>query len=95
MKKIAFTQISSKRTGGNAWVQEVFEAISSQRDSFLVETINLEATHFNKKFLKAIEVVFNLLTLKGEKDLWIRNFYSIVFLNRKRTKGKNLAFIFN
>jgi len=96
MKNIAFTQISSKRTGGNAWIHEVLEVISSQKDYFSVETIDLSAKYFkNAKFLKALEVFFNLLTLKGEKDLWIRNFYSIVFLNKKRTKGKNLAFIFH
>jgi glycosyltransferase involved in cell wall biosynthesis len=96
MKTIAFTQISPKRTGGNAWVQEVIEAVSSKRDSFSVETIDLSAKRFKKiKFLNALEVFFNLLTLRGERDLWIRNFYSIVFLNKKRTKGKNVAFIFH
>lgn len=96
MKTIAFTQISPKRTGGNAWVQEVLEAISSEKSSFSVETIDLSAKRFkNIKLLNALEVFFNLLNLKGEKDLWIRNFYSVVFLNKKRTKGKNMAFIFH
>lgn len=94
MKKIAFTQISSNRTGGNTWVQEVLEVIALEKD-FSVETINLESKHFKNTFLKAIEVFFNLLTLKGQKDLWIRNLYSVVFLNKKRQKGKNLAFIFH
>lgn len=96
MKKIAFTQISPKRTGGNAWVQEVIEAISSKRDSFSVETVDLSAKHFKiNKFLKSLEIFFNLLFLRGERDLWIRNFYSTVFLNKARTKGKNISFIFH
>lgn len=96
IKTIAFTQISPKRTGGNAWVQEVLDAISSEGDCFSVETIDLGAKRFGKiKLFNAFEVFFNLLSLKGEKDLWIRNFYSTVFLNKRRTKGKNMAFIFH
>lgn len=95
MKKIAFIQISSKRTGGNIWVQDVLEAISSDKN-FSVEVIDLEAKYFKKfKFLKAIEAAFNLFNLKGQNDLWIRNFYSVVFLNKKKQKGKNLALIFH
>src|SRR3989344_915853 len=95
MKHVAFTQISSKRTGGNIWVQEVLAAIADD-SNFLVETVDLGAKYFKKNALaKGLEVIINLLRLHGEKDVWIRNFYSIVFLNKKRQKGQNVAFIFH
>ncbi len=95
MGKIAFTQVSAKRSGGNAWVKEVLEALASDA-SFLVETIDVSAKKFTgQRILKSLETVWNLLKLKGKKDIWLRNFYSVVFLNRRRQPGKNVAFIFH
>lgn len=83
-------------TGGNVYIQEMLRAISSEKNYFETETIDLSPKRFKtSKFLKAIEIFFNLLKFRGEKDLWIRNFYSIVFFSKKRTKGKNIAMIFH
>ena len=93
MKKIGYIQISSGGSGGSVYTKKALHAISSD---FETETIDLEPKHFKKwKLLKALRVFFYVLFFKGEKDLWIRNFYSTVVFNKKRTKGKNLALIFH
>ena len=93
MKKIGYIQISSKASGGAVYIGKALHVISSDYE---IETIHLEPKHFKKwRFLKASQVFFNILFLKGGKDLWIRNFYSTVIFNKKRTKGKNLALIFH
>lgn len=83
-------------TGGNVYIQEMLRAISSEKNYFETETIDLSPKRFKTfKLLKALEIFFNLLRFRGEKDLWIRNFYSTVFFSKKRTKGKNIAMVFH
>jgi glycosyltransferase involved in cell wall biosynthesis len=45
--------------------------------------------------LKFLEALYYLFTLKGEKDIWIRDFYSVLSLSKRRTKGKHVALIFH
>ncbi len=93
MKKIGYIQISSGGSGGTVYTKKALQAISSD---FKTEIINHEPKYFKKwKFLKALAVFFNILFFKGEKDLWIRNFYSTAVLNKKRTGGKNIALLFH
>jgi len=93
MKKIGWTQISSKRYGGIIWGERTQEVLSKEFD---LELIDMEAKYFKKvRYLKIPESFVYLLKLKGQKDLWIRDFYSTLTLLKRRTKGKNLAFIFH
>ncbi len=93
MKKIGYIQISSGGSGGTVYIKKVLSAISSH---FETEIINLESKYFKSwKILKALQVFLSVFFFKGEKDLWIRNFYSSVIFNKRRTKGKNLALIFH
>jgi len=61
-----------------------------------LEFVDLEARFFKHlRYLKLPESLFYLLKLKREKDLWIRDFYSVLTLPFDRTKGKNIAVIFH
>ena len=93
MKKIGLIQIFSKRYGGVIYMQQLAETLSGE---FGLETVNLEATHLRKRrYLKFLESFYYLFKLKGEKNLWIRDFYSTLSLSKKRTIGKNLVMVFH
>lgn len=93
MKKIGWIQIFSKRYGGVVYAEQSRDILSKHFD---LELVNLEAKYFKKfKYLKLPESLFYLSRLKGEKDLWIRDFYSIITLPLDRTRGKNIAVIFH
>jgi len=93
MKKIGIIEIYLKRNGGVVYTQQVKEVLFPKFD---LEQINLEAKFFKKKrYLKYLESFYYILKLRGEKNLWIRDFYSTLLLSKKRTKGKNLAIIFH
>ncbi len=93
MKSVGFIQIFLKRYGGVIYRKQVIDALS---ENFNIEQINLEAKVFkNNRYLKMPESLFYLLNLKGNKDLWIRDFYSTVALRKKNTEGKNLSLIFH
>lgn len=93
MKKIGVIEIHSKRYGGVVYTQQVKNVLSAE---FNLEQASSEAQVFKKnRYLKFLESFYRLFTLKGEKDVWIRDFYSVLSLSKKRTKGKNLALIFH
>lgn len=90
-KKIGWIEISSKRYGGVIHRGYIRDALSEEFD---LELINLEAKYFNKmKYLKLPESLVYLLKLKGEKDLWVRNFFATITMPFDKTKGKNLVLI--
>jgi len=93
MKKIGVIEIHSKRYGGVVYTQQVKNALSGEFD---LEQIDSEAKFFKKgRYLRFLESLYRLFALKGEKDIWIRDFYSVLALSKKRTKGKNIALIFH
>jgi len=88
---IGWPEISLKRYGGVIHRAYVRDALSKDFD---VELISLEAKRLKRfRYLKMLESFFYYLMLKGQKDLWIRDYYSTVTFNPKRTKGKNLVWI--
>lgn len=91
-KDIGIFTIFSKRYGGNIYKDRALNVLSS---SFNISYVNLEASYFNNRYLKALESFIKLLFFKGQKDLWIRDFYSTVTLNKNNIKGKNLSLIFH
>ena len=93
MKKIGIIEIYLKRNGGVVYTRHVKKVLSKEFD---LDQINLEAKFFKKqRYFKYLESFYYILKLKGEKNLWIRDFYSTLLLSKKRTKGKNLAMIFH
>lgn len=92
-KSIGLIQISFKKQGGVIYRGQVCDSL---KDGFGVESVDASPKVFRKsRALKTLEFVFNLLRLKGKKDLWIRDFFSVSFLRKKNTEGKNLALIFH
>ena len=58
-----------------------------------LEIINVGLDHF-KKYLYP-KILFRLCKIVGKKDIWIRNFDSIVTMPYDGTRGKNIALIFH
>ena len=58
-----------------------------------LEIINVGLDHF-KKYLYPV-VLFRLWRISGEKEIWIRNFDSIITMPYDGTRGKNVALIFH
>ena len=82
--------VTSKKYGSIAYEEPLRKFLSKNFD---LDFINIEGSHFQNKYLKALEFLFNLFKLKGEKDLWIMDFYSTVSLFINKTNGKNLVII--
>mgnify|MGYP001597438574 CR=1 FL=1 len=92
-EKIGFIEISLKRNGGSLYNQQVKNALIKY---FRLDEVILQAKFFQKRrYLKFLESLYYLFILKGKKDVWIRDFYSVLSLSKKRTKGKNVALIFH
>mgnify|MGYP001561115103 CR=1 FL=1 len=89
---IGLMTIFSKRSGGNIYKQQVVNALSG---TFRVEHVSFQAEYFKARYSKALESLIRLFFFKGKKDLWIRDFYSTIALNKKRVQGKNLCLVFH
>lgn len=90
--KIGFIQQTTlKRDGGKIYEQQVREVLSKDFD---LELINLSPRYLEYiRYLKIPGLFFNLLKLKGKKDLWIRDFFSTITLPFDKTKGKNIVIV--
>ena len=92
-KKIGWIKIYSKKYGGVVYGEQARKALSSVFD---LELVDFEARIFKSfRYFKIPESFAYLLRLKGEKDLWIRDFYSALTMPLDRTKGKNIVLIFH
>ena len=90
---IGWIEFSSSRYGGAWYNRQSQKAIAKH---FNLELISLQAKHLKKRrYLKFFELFYYLLQIKGQKNLWIRDFYSVLSLLKRKTKGKNLALIFH
>jgi ubiquinone biosynthesis O-methyltransferase len=93
MKNIGFPVISTKNYGGDVYIRRVAQTLEA---SFNVEKIEIIAKHLGShRYLKFFEFFYNLCKLKGEKDLWIRDFYSCISKLFDKTKGQNMALLFH
>jgi glycosyltransferase involved in cell wall biosynthesis len=90
MKKIAWLKISSRKYGGVAYEELAREALAGDFD---VELVEVKSNIFKRGYLRAPEIIWNLIRLKGERDLWVRDNNTIVTLPFSRVKGKTLAMV--
>jgi len=90
MKKIGWLKISSRKYGGVAYEELAREALAGDFD---VELVEVKSNIFKKGYLRAPEIIWNLIRLKGEKDLWVRDNNTIIALPFSRIKGKTLAMV--
>lgn len=90
MKKIGWLKISSRKYGGVAYEELAREALSGDFD---VELVEVKSNIFKRGYLRAPELIWNLINLKGKKDLWVRDNNTIITLPFSRLKGRTLAMV--
>lgn len=90
--KIGWIKIASRRYGGVIYGEQVREALSQDFD---IETVNIDSGYFRRGYARAPELFCNLLRVKGEKDLWIRDLYPLITLGWDKTSGKNMAIVYH
>ncbi|HCC60241.1 MAG: hypothetical protein A2402_03720 [Candidatus Staskawiczbacteria bacterium RIFOXYC1_FULL_37_43] len=89
--KIKWIEISSKKYGGFIYRQQARQALSKEFD---VELVSCEPKHLKRfKYLKMLEAFFYVFKLKGESDIWIRDYFPALMMRTKKTKGKNIVMI--
>jgi len=89
--KIGWIEISKKKYGGIIYNNEAQNALAKYFD---IELIVFEPKIFSKiRYLKIPESLFYLTKLKGKKDVWIRDFYSMLTMPLDKTNGKNIVIV--
>lgn len=89
MQKIGWVEVSLKKYGAIVYNQQARDILSQK---FNVELIVASARYFQKlRYLKVPESLFHLTKLTGEKDIWVRDFYSTLTLPFDKTKGKQIV----
>ncbi|MDO8424415.1 MAG: glycosyltransferase family 4 protein [bacterium] len=89
-KKIGWVKISSRKYGGVVYEERAMEVL---KDRFDLEYVKMNSGIFKRGYLRAPELVFNLLRLKGKKDLWVRDSNTVITAPFDGTKGKKIAVI--
>ena len=86
--EIGWVEVLKKMYGETAYAAVVQSALSKHHH---LETVNVGLDRFQKYLYP--KVLYRLCRLSGDKDLWIRNFDSVITMPYDGTKGKNIAFI--
>lgn len=76
--------------GGNAYRKSI---LSLKSDSFHIESMGILFNNNGNKILQGFKTLSDLLYLKGQKDIWIRDYFSVLTLPFDRTLGKNIAIV--
>lgn len=88
---IGWIEIHLRKYGGVVYNEQARTALAKKFD---VELVAREAKTFKKfRYFKIPESLLRLLFLKGEKDLWIRDFYSVLTMPFDKTQGKNIVMV--
>ncbi len=88
--KIGWIDVLKKAYGGTVYSDMVQSVLSKHHD---LETINVGLENFKKHLYP--QVLYRLMKISGEKDIWVRNFDSVITMPYDGTKGKNIALIFH
>src|SRR3989344_1988481 len=88
---IGWIEIHLRKYGGVIYNEEARAALAKNFD---VELVAREAKIFQRfRYLKIPESLFRLLSLKGRKDIWVRDFYSVLTMPFDKTEGKNIVMV--
>jgi len=82
--------ISFKKYGGTVYSDQTRDVLSKNAD---LDVIDVAGRHFKNRYLKTLESLFYLSKLEGQRDLWIRDFFSAVTMPLDKTHGKNLTIV--
>lgn len=74
--------------GGNAYRESL---ISLKSDECDIESMGILLNRNGNKIFQSFKTLSHLLYLKGQKDIWIRDYFSTLTLPFDRTVGKNIA----
>jgi glycosyltransferase involved in cell wall biosynthesis len=88
--EIGWIEVLKRVYGGTIYTSMVQSVLS---EHYNLEMINVGLDRF-KKYLYP-KILYRLCKISGEKDLWIRNFDSILTMPYDGTRGKNTALIFH
>ena len=88
--RIGWIEVLKKVYGETVYTGMAQTALSQRHD---LEIINVGLDHFRAYLYP--QILSRLCRISGEKDLWIRNFDSVMTLPFDGTKGKNVAMIFH
>jgi glycosyltransferase involved in cell wall biosynthesis len=87
---IGWIEVLKKVYGETIYTDMAKSILAKHHD---IEVINVGLDSF-KKYLYP-KILYRLCRIAGKKDLWIRNFDSILTMPHDRTRGKNVALIFH
>lgn len=76
--------------GGNAYKNYL---LSLNSDNFDIESMGILFNNNGNKILQGFKTLSNLLRLKGQKDIWVRDYLSTLTLPFDHAQGKNIAII--
>ena len=88
--EIGWIEVLKKVYGETIYAEMVQSALSKHHH---LEMINVGLTRF-KKYLYP-KILYRLCRISGDKDLWVRNFDSVITMPYDGTQGKNIALIFH
>lgn len=93
MPKITWIKISFKKYGGTIYGEKAMAALSKVCQ---VEAKNIVSGRLFSRYLKPLEWLWGLVSLKGQSDLWIRDdFYAIALQIFDRTRGRKMAVVYH
>ncbi len=88
--RIGWIEVLKKVYGETIYTGMAQSALSQRHP---LEIINVGLDQFRTYLYP--KILFRLCRISGEKDLWVRNFDSVITMPFDRTKGKNIAMIFH
>ena len=87
---IGWVKIKSRKYGGVIYEEKAMKILKKYFD---LNYIKIDSKIFKKGYWRAPELIFNLLKLKGKKDLWFRDNNTVITAAFDRTKGKKVAIV--
>ncbi len=79
--------------GGLAYRRQLYDVLRRHHDVELVEIKVPRRRGLGGRITTQLELARALAQVRGEKDLWIRDFRELAFLGPLRTRGRNLVVI--
>jgi glycosyltransferase involved in cell wall biosynthesis len=88
---IAWIETGGARFGGQIYNEKAREILSEicPTELLSIQPIILRRTGI----LKYFEIIIKLLRLSGKKNIWIRDFFSVLTMDLDRTEGRTIAMI--
>lgn len=74
--------------GGNAYRKSLLSIKSDECD---IESMGILFNKYGNKIFQGFKTFSELLSLQGQKDIWIRDYLSVISMPFDRTKGKNVV----